>query len=908
MTDLSSQPSESEVNLVIALFSNGKFQEAIDEVESLIKSFPEVPLLHNIMGACYAGLGMLGSAIISYDKAIAIKPDYAKAYFNLGGAHHELRQYDDSVKSYEKSLEIDPNYAEAHNNLGNVLRDSGELEEAVISYEKALIINPDYLESHYSLGTSLQELGQWGQMLEHLQQAVSIQPNLAEAHNRIGTGLEELGRVTEAVESYKKAIEINPGFAEAFNNLGNAFKYLGQLDESVKSYQKALKINPDYPALHSNLGNVYKEIGQLDDALNSYLKGLTYNPDYIDLLNNLGVVFNELGQLDKAINSYKRAIVLEPDYAEAHNNLGVTYNKLGQLEQAIKSYERALAINPDFPDPYNNLTIVYRKQGLINDVIESFKKAIDSMAKVLAINPDDADTHNNMGIALYELERLDAAAESYQKAIAINPNFSDAHCNLGAVFQKLKKCEDAIKSFEKAFVIKPDIDYILGNILGAKIHCCNWDNLISLLDDTKKKIVNNEKAIDSFVLMGLVDDPALLRKVTELKISSDYPKSNVLPKIDLYPKHKKILIGYFSADFREHPVGFLTAELYEVHDRNHFEIHAFSFGPDTKDEINLRIKAGVDHYHDVDSLSHQEIVLLARSLEIDIAVDLGGFTAESRPDVFAMSAAPIQISYIGFLGTMGADYYDYLIADPIMIPKESQKYYSEKIVYLPSFQVNDSKDLPPEITLTRKDVGLPEKGFVFCCFNNTYKITPAVFDSWARILKGVKDSVLMIYTSNDSSKINLAKEMSLRGVEPSRLIFGESIPKPEYLARYRVADLFLDTHPYNAGTTASDALRMGLPMLTLKGQAYQARMGASIVNALNLPELITTNSAEYESMAIELAKNPAKLRLIKDKLESNLSTAPLFDTKLFTKSLEFAYTEMYENHHKGLEPDHIYVE
>jgi predicted O-linked N-acetylglucosamine transferase (SPINDLY family) len=257
---------------------------------------------------------------------------------------------------------------------------------------------------------------------------------------------------------------------------------------------------------------------------------------------------------------------------------------------------------------------------------------------------------------------------------------------------------------------------------------------------------------------------------------------------------------------------------------------------------------------------------------------------------------------------MGADYYDYLIADPIMIPKEYQKHYAEKIVYLPSFQVNDSTQSPPEITLTRKDLGLPKKGFVFCCFNNTYKFTPTTFDSWARILLAVQDSVLIIYANNELSKANLTKEIVLRGVESERLIFGERLPRNEYLARYRVADLFLDTNPCNAGTTASDALRMGLPMLTLKGESYQARMGASILNAMNLPELITTTSKEYESLAIELAKNPEKLKAIKDKLESNLSTAPLFNTSLFTKNLETAYTEMYERYQQGLEPDHIYVE
>ncbi|MDC0597614.1 hypothetical protein OAP43_07655, partial [Candidatus Pseudothioglobus singularis] len=410
-----------------------------------------------------------------------------------------------------------------------------------------------------------------------------------------------------------------------------------------------------------------------------------------------------------------------------------------------------------------------------------------------------------------------------------------------------------------------------------------------------------------FALLSLIDDPALQRKTTEINTNSFYPKNNDLPLIDLYSKHSKIHIGYFSADFSEHPVAFLTAGLYEVHDREHFEIHAFSFGPNTKDVMNLRIKAGVDQFHDVESMSHMEIVNLARSLEIDIAVDLSGYTAKARTDIFAMSVAPIQLSYIGYLGTMGADYYDYLIADPIMIPEESQKYYVEKIAYLPCFQVNDSKDLPPNLTMTRKDLGLPETGFVFCCFNNTYKITPTTFDGWARILKSVEGSVLILYANNELSKVNLTKEIEQRGVTAERLIFGENLDRANYLARYRVADLFLDTHPYNAGTTASDALKMGLPMLTMKGKSYQARMGASIVNAVNLPELITHSQEEYESLAIELATNPDKLKVIKEKLASNLATAPLYDTKLFAKNIESAYTQMYERHHQGLEPDHIYI-
>jgi len=895
------EPPQLEINSIIALFSSGLFQEALDKVVSLTKNFPENPILHNITGACFAGLGQFKSAVKSYQKALFIKPDYSKAHYNLGGTFQELGKLEDSVKSYENSIEFDPDYAEAHNNLGNVFRELGELNMAIKSYENALAINPNYAEAHFSLSIVLQDFGQIDLMIEHLQKVVALNPDLAEGHHSLGVGLKELGRLDDAVKSYHKALLLNPNFFEAHNNLGNAFKELGQLDDAVSSYEKALKINPDYPSIYNNLGNSFKDLGQLSDAVKSYERAIAINPDYSDAHNNLGVVFYELDKFDESVQSYERALVIDPEYAEAYNNLGVSLNKLGQLEEAVKSYTKALSINPNYADSYNNLGVVLKKLGQFDDAVKSYESA-------LSINADDADTHNNLGIALVELDRLDYAAQSYNNAIAINPDLAEAHNNLGHVFSKLNKYLDSLKAYEKASLIKPDLNYVLGNILSGKMNSCNWHNLPNLLIETRKRINENKKVIDPFTLFGLIDDPALTRKAIELRVNTDHPKSHILPKIEFYPKHKRIRIGYFSGDFRAHPVAYLTAELYEVHDRKHFEIFAFSLGPDTKDEMNLRIKEGVDHFHDVRLMSHKDIALLARSLEIDIAIDLAGLTAESRTDVFAMSAAPLQLSYIGFLGTMGADYYDYLIADPIMIPEKNQKYYSEKIIYLPSFQVNDSTEIPPEITFTRKDLGLPEKGFIFCCFNNTYKFTPAIFDSWARILKQVKSSVIIIFVNNDLSKSNLAKEITLRGIDSSRLIFGDSLARPDYLARYRAVDLFLDTHPYNAGTTASDALRMGLPMITYIGKSYQARMGASILSAINLPELITTSIKEYESLAIELANNPDKFKIIKDKLFINIRKAPLYDTKLFTKNLESAYTTMYERYHQGLEPDYIYVE
>ena len=708
------------------------------------------------------------------------------------------------------------------------------------------------------------------------------------------------GHIREALNTVQTLISQHPNEALLHNISGVCYKATGQQEMAVQSFKRAVEIKSDFADAHYNLGLTLQELNQLDDAVKSYLKALTIKSDYAEAYNNLGVTLKDLDQLEEAVKCYEKALIIKPDYPEAHNNLGNALKNLGRLSKAVECFERMLTIDPDNAEGHNNLGNTLYVLGQPNAAGKSYMKA-------LAIEPDYAEAHNNLGITLNELGRFEDAEASYHRALAIAPHFPEAYSNLGDLLTDLKRLDEALVSYETAFNLKPDIIFMLGKLLHTKMHLCLWDDLSSRLDELQDKIHNNEKVIPPFPMLGLIDDPELQRKVTEIFVNKHHPKNHDLPKIGLYPKHKKIRIGYFSADFKEHPVAALTAELYEIHDRNHFEIHAFSYGPETNDKMHLRIKAGVDHFHDVRTMSYEDVAMLARSLEIDIAVDLGGFTRDARTGIFAISAAPIQASYIGYLGTLGANYYDYLVADQTMIPEDNQQYYSEKIVYLPSFQVNDSTQSPPSTTLTRQDVGLPETGFVFCCFNNNFKITPTTFDSWGRILEKVKDSVLLIYVDNESAQINLTKEITLRGIDPSRLIFGKRLSKSEYLARYRVADLFLDTHPYNAGTTASDALRMGLPVLTYLGSSAVSRHAASILNALNLPELITTTLEEYESLAIELATDPEKLKIIKDKLVGNLSTAPLYDTSLFARNLESAYSMMYDRYQRGLDPDHIYV-
>jgi predicted O-linked N-acetylglucosamine transferase (SPINDLY family) len=471
----------------------------------------------------------------------------------------------------------------------------------------------------------------------------------------------------------------------------------------------------------------------------------------------------------------------------------------------------------------------------------------------------------------------------------------------------LKRLDESAESYGRAFALKPDFEFLHGAWLYARLRICDWSNLQSDSLALANSVSQGKKAAHPFHVSALSDSPILQHRAAKLHVQWHHPASHLLPAIPRRPGHQKIRIGYFSADFRIHPVSILTAGLFEAHDKSRFELTAFSLGPDTRDALRVRLEAGFETFIDVRNLSDKEVAVLARNLEIDIAVDLGGFTEGSRTNIFALRAAPLQLGYLGYLGTSGAAYFDYLIADRTIVPNEYREHYAEKIVYLPSFQVNDAKRPISERTFTREELGLPEAGFVFCCFNNNYKITPRTFDIWMRILEQVKGSTLWLLADNAWAAGNLKNEAAVRGIDADRLVFGGRIPGPEYLARYRTADLFLDTLPYNAGTTASDALWAGLPVLTCTGDGFASRVAASVLNAIELPELVTETYEEYEALAIELANEPDRLGVIRKKLEVNRLSAPLFDTRLFARHIEDGFMKIYERHQADLPPEHVYI-
>jgi len=612
-------------------------------------------------------------------------------------------------------------------------------------------------------------------------------------------------------------------------------------------------------------------------------------------------VANQRGQYDLAIGWCQQALHLAPNLPEGWYNLGLAFRGKGQTQKAKDALLKAASLAQDNADAQNSIGLQFIEIGAYPEAERCLEKSIN-------LAPDFAFAYSNLGKLRDKQRRYLDAEFNIRQAVALNPNLPELWGNLGSVLLALRKYELAAECFRSCLNLNPGYDFILGYFLHTQMHLCNWSAFRSELARLLAAVEKGNKACHPFHTLGLTADPGIQKKAALIYATVNYREQVELGPIPKYVRREKIRIAYLSADFKNHPVTFLTAELFELHDRSRFEVFGVSFGQKAEDEMRERVESAFDLFLDVSEKSDREIALLLRKHEVDIAIDLGGYTENSRTGILAHRAAPIQVSYIGYLGTMGAPYIDYILADHTIIPEKNQANFSEKIAYIPSYQVNDRKREISERIFTREELGLPSEGFVFCCFNNNYKITPDTFQGWMRILKRVEGSALFLYADNTLAEANLKKEAERQGIEASRLVFSARIPRPEYLARYRVADLFLDTLPYNAGTTASDALWAGLPVLTRMGESFASRVAASLLVAIELPELIATDQENYEALAVELATNPDKLAQITQKLAQNRLTTPLFDTPRFSKHIEAAYQAMFERYQMDLTPEHIDVE
>lgn len=716
--------------------------------------------------------------------------------------------------------------------------------------------------------------------------------------------LHQQGKLGQAEALYKEILRLQPANFDALFLFATAAAQQQRFEEALCLFERALKNNPRHPEALNNRGNVLKELKRYEEALASYEKSLSVRPGDAETYTNRGVALLELTRFDEALSSFDRALSIRSNHVEAWNNRGVALQELERYDEALSSIDNALALRREYAEAWNNRGNILFREERLEEAAASFDKAI-------VYKPEYVKAYMSLGDTLVKMRHFEKALQCYEKIIVHQRDSADLYMKHAQVLQELKRYDDVAASLEKAFRLNPELDYLLGQKINSNMKICVWKDFELTLQMLEEKIEEGKKTVVPFWMFSMTDAPALQRKVAGVFANDKYPSNPALELLPMRKKEKKIRIGYFSSDLRKHPGAYLMAGMFEAHNRDLFETIAFAFGPepDTNDEMRKRLPSAFDRFIDVRKMSDSEVAKLSRELAVDIAIDRGGFTSHCRTGIFALRAAPLQVSYLGYPGTMGAPYIDYIIADPTVIPVGNRECFSEKIIYLPDcYQANDRKREISDRIYTRGELELPENGFVFCCFNNNNKITPSVFKSWMKILGNVKGSILWLLEDNEPAARNLRVEAVKRGIDAERLIFAKRIySNSEHLARQRAADLFLDTLPYNAHTTASDALWAGLPVLTMIGESFASRVAASVLNAIRLPQLITSTQEEYEALAVELANNPEKLRAIKEQLERNRLTTPLFDTVRFTRHIEQAYTQIYERYHAGLAPDHIFV-
>ena len=772
----------------------------------------------------------------------------------------------------------------------------------------------DRLANQLARAMALHQAGQLAKAEELYRSILAAKADHFEALHFLGLLEAQRSRYEQAEILMRRSLQCNARTAEAFANYARVLNALKRSREALAACDKALAINPrSIEALVSH-GNAWKDLGEYERALTSYEKALALRPDYIPALANRAAALLALRRFMESLASFDRLRALKPNDAEALLGRANALFALRRNEEAVAAYDRALGLRPHDAAALANRGGALLELGRLGEALASYDRS-------LALTPRDAGALNNRGAALKALQRDEEALASYDQALAIDTCFVDALYNRAGLLKEMKRYDEALFAYERARAVGPGHGGALGVVTAAQA-VCDFAR-IARLEDELASGVKSGKPFAPLALLALWDDPAL-HLVCAKTYSNERLQTPRFPGKGVAYRHDKLRIAYLSGDFYQHAVSLLAVELFEIHDRSRFEVIGISFGPDDRSEHRRRLIDAFDEFHDVQTRNHRDIADLIRNRGCDIAVDITGYTQHSRSQLLGLRPAPVQVNYLGYPGTMGADYIDYVIADPITLPSDQQPFYSERIVHVPDcYQVNDRKRPmpgplpypPPQAgegraggPSARRAAGLPEHGFVFCCFNHSLKITQPVFEVWMRLLGKVPGSVLWLLGDHAAAERNLRREAQERGIDPARLAFAARVDLEAHLARHQLADLFLDTLPYNAHTPASDALWTGLPLVTCRGRAFAGRVAASLLNAVGVPELVTTSLADYEALALRLADDPALLATIRTKLAENRNTYALFDTERFRRHIEAAYSRMWEICQRGEPPQSFAVD
>jgi len=797
-------------------------------------------------------------------------------------SYHQAGRLDRACDIYTRIHESDPQHPDALHLLGVIAYQTGTYQTAVDLIKRALVLNPGNAAYYKNLGNAYKEVGQLDDAINFYRKAIDLRPEYAEAYFDLGNAYQKNDCVHEAISAYQSALKILPEMAEAHNNLGIALFDAGSAEQAISHYQAAMRLKSDYLEPHINMGNAIKHQGKFRDALNWYRKAIEKKADCAEAYVGMGSVWQNLGRLSTAVGCYQKALEIKPEYAEAHNDLGTVYLELGNFKAAMVSFKKCADLKPRDPEAYINMGNVAQKENLLEKAISFYKRALD-----------------------------------------LNPDSYEAKYNLGNAYGEYGNSRQAIACFRQTIHLNPDHPFATSLLIRQLQQICAWNELEApcarLARLTQKAFANSEQTVEMpFLAFSLSDDPGHNFRVAKswadtisaraLEFANSAKTSFEFSAAKKSKDKSRITIGYLSADFKNHATAHLMRGLFGCHDRSDFEIIAYSYGENDLSDYRKQIERDCDKFVDIYALNSLEAGKAINKDNVDILVELKGYTDGSRIDICAHRPAPIQVAWLGFPGTTGADFLDYIITDKIVTPPDHAPYFSEKCVYMPhTYQVNNSRQEIAEVIYRRQDFGLPSEGFIFCSFNETYKIEPVMFDIWMKILGEIPNSILWLMSENGAAQENLKKEAERRGIASGRLIFARKLSKDLHLARLQMADIFLDTRIVNGHTTTSDALWAGIPVITLLGKHFASRVSASLLMAAGIPELIAFSPTEYQKLAVSLAKNADLLKNYKAKLFQNRLKKPLFDTVRFTKNLEKAYKMMWRIYLSGQEPQLIEV-
>jgi predicted O-linked N-acetylglucosamine transferase (SPINDLY family) len=869
--------------------------------QELLKKYPQAAQAWYFRGAIAHQAKKPMDAIAHLRQALALAPAQAPYWQALAAVQMAVGDGAGAVQSHTQAVQTNPQDSKAHFHLAMALGTVGDGLLAIQAYSRVLALEPRHWTATFNRGLLHQKRNDNAAAVEDFTQVLQLRPSETSTYYSLGLSLRRLERYDEALDAFQKVLDADPGHADAYNSCGSTLAAMGQYQAAIDLYEKALQINPLLVEAYLNMGLALYDLKRYEEALDCYQKVLGFGGAPADVYYHMANALNELRRHAQAIGCYEQALALGYDTSEIRLNQAIAYSHHGDKQKAVQLLREFAADQPDHVEAHIALSDGYRQ-------LNQHALAVEFADRALQLRPGIVSALNLRGLALYDMGLYDQALASFDAALQGNESFATGQFHRGHALTAMKRYQEAVDSYAAVLKVEPEYPYALGYLMHTQLQLCQWNGYAQNVQRLRQMVREELPADTPFAFLSVG-----ATAVEQLACATYLAKHMLSEKAPVWTGerygHARIRVAYVSADFGEHPTSYLMAGLFEQHDRQHVEVYGIGLLPAQDSPTGHAVKAAFDHYIDVSHMSDLEVAQWLRAHEIDIAVDLMGYTKNNRAGIFMHRAAPVQVNYLGYPGSMGGACMDYILADEVLIPTERRHGYSENVVYLPGcFQVNDNLRAATEQRPARADYGLPRDGVVFCSFNGSHKLNPEFFAIWMRLLQQVPGSVLWLVDPGAVAIENLRRYAAGHGVDPDRLVWAPKRPYAEHLARLSLADLFLDSLPFGAGATASDALFAGLPVLTCAGDAFSGRMAASLLTALGLADpLVTHDVAAYEARALALARSPDQLRAVRGQLAQARFTSSLFDTAGFCRHLEQAYRQMLLRAEAGLPPQDFKV-